>query len=295
MLTWCTKNEDSVEAFAGQLVATLEGCFTECKKISTQKEKLWERYYTLRATKEFADNWASFLKSSGAAPSRTLYQHITDVVFNHLIKEHYTTISEPTPDPCTSTLEYNEKNALRYISGYISRQVYRNLKDSKHILKDELCLCLSEMNDVDPDEMEDESSEWISVIDRGGLKHVTNTTYSMFASMEIELRKHIQSTTGLSELNILGAKKQIMESDDVIFYWSMVSSNWEEEVASILLEMVISSYVTIRGHSTASAWLEKFKRESKKSVQKSKGVRKQLISKSTPSCKESTSGNTTED
>ena len=151
------------------------------------------------------------------------------------------------------------------------------------------------MNDVDPDEMEDESSEWISVIDRGGLKHVTNTTYSMFASMEIELRKHIQSTTGLSELNILGAKKQIMESDDVIFYWSMVSSNWEEEVASILLEMVISSYVTIRGHSTASAWLEKFKRESKKSVQKSKGVRKQLISKSTPSCKESTSGNTTED
>ena len=47
----------------------------------------------------------------------------------------------------------------------------------------------------------------------------------MFASMEIELWKYIQSSTGLGELNILGAKKQIMESDDVIFYWSMVSSN----------------------------------------------------------------------
>jgi hypothetical protein len=152
------------------------------------------------------------------------------------------------------------------------------------------------MNDVDPDEMDDESSEWTSAIDRGGLKHVTDMTYCMFASTEIELRKHIQSTTGPSELNILGAKKQIMESDDVVFYWSMVSSNWEEEVASTLLEMVISSYVMIRGHSTASAWLEKFKRESKKSVQKSKGVRKQLISKSTPSCKkESASGNTAED
>ncbi len=111
--------------------------------------------------------------------------------------------------------------------------------------------------------MDDESSEWTSAIDRGGLKHVTDTTYCMFASVEIELRKHIQSTTAPSELNIRGAKKQIMESDDVVFYWSMVSSNWEEKVASTLLEMVISSYITIRGHSTASAWLEKFKRESK--------------------------------
>ena len=102
------------------------------------------------------------MKNSGAAPSRTLYQHITDVVFNHLIKEHYTTISEPTPDPCTSTLDYKEKNALRYISGYISRQVYCNIKDSNHILKNE---CLSKMNDVDLDEMEDELSEWVSAID----------------------------------------------------------------------------------------------------------------------------------
>jgi hypothetical protein len=35
----------------------------------------------------------------------------------------------------------------------------------------------------------------------------------------------------------------------------MVSSNLEEEVAA-------GNYVTIRSHFTASAWLEKFKRES---------------------------------
>jgi hypothetical protein len=93
VLTWSINNEDHVEAFAGQLVASLEVCFIEYKKVRTQKEKLWERYYTLRATKEFADNWASFFRRSDAAPSRTLilYQHITDIVFNHLIKEHYTT------------------------------------------------------------------------------------------------------------------------------------------------------------------------------------------------------------
>ena len=69
-------------------------------------------------------------------------------------------------------LDYNEKNALRYISGYITRQVFRNLKDFRHKLKDELCLCLTEMNDMDPDEINDESNEWMSAVDRGGLKRV---------------------------------------------------------------------------------------------------------------------------
>ena len=59
--------------------------------------------------------------------------------------------------------------------------------------------------------------------------------------------------------------------------WSMISSNWEDEVAEALLQMIIDEYVKIHGHSTASVWLEQYKRDSKKQVQKSKGVRKQQI------------------
>ena len=78
----------------------------------------------------------------------TLYQHITDIVFNFLIKEHFIS-SEPTQAiTSTPTLDYN----LRYITGYISRKLYRTLKDSSHKLKDKLCLCIAELNDVDPDE-----------------------------------------------------------------------------------------------------------------------------------------------
>ena len=114
--------------------------------------------------------------------------------------------------------------------------------------------------------------EWMSAVDRAGLKHVTNIMYCMFASMETEVKRHIKRV-------ILAAKKKVMESNDVLFYWL---SNWEE-VASVLLYMLVSEYVKIRGHSTASAWLE------------SKGVRKQLISNSTSSSKESPSSNTAED
>ena len=62
------------------------------------------------------------------------------------------------------------------------------------------------MNDVDPDEMNDESNEWMSAVDRGGLKYVANMTYCMFASVEIEVRSHIQQRT--SDMNILVAKKK---------------------------------------------------------------------------------------
>ena len=61
-----------------------------------------------------------------------------------------------------------------------------------------------------------------------------------------------------------------MESDDVLFYWSMVLSNWEKEVASVLLDMSAN----VRSgpfHYLSLAGVQ----ESKRSVQKSK-VRKQL-------------------
>ena len=57
--------------------------------MKVRKEKMWEQYYQLRSTNEFAHNWEAFLKQSGAVPSQTLYQHVTDIVFNHSIKELY--------------------------------------------------------------------------------------------------------------------------------------------------------------------------------------------------------------
>ena len=47
--------------------------------------------------------------------------------------------------------------------------------------------------------------------------------------------------------------------------------------AQTLLELVTDLWITIRGFSYASAWIEKFKAENKKSVQKSKGLRKHIL------------------
>ena len=64
----------------------------------------------------------------------------------------------------------------------------------------------------------------------------------------------------------------------MLFYWSLLSAGWETEEEQALLSLVTDMWVTIRGFAFVSAWVERHKQLKKKSVQKSKGVRKNLIS-----------------
>ena len=101
--------------------------------------------------------------------------------------------------------------------------------------------------------------DWLKEIDRGGLKHVTNM---VFASGESELRKHINESKS-PDFNLKSAKDKLIQCEDVQFYWSIVACNWEEETATVLLEMLIEEWI---GHSTATAWLEQYKTEKKKYI-----------------------------
>ena len=47
----------------------------------------------------------------------------------------------------------------------------------------------------------------------------------------------------------------------------------------MLLRMIIEQWVTVRSFSFTSAFVEKYKQVNKKSVQKSKGIRKNLLPK----------------
>ena len=70
--------------------------------------------------------------------------------------------------------------------------------------------------------------------------------------------------------------KNIIENEDVLFHWA---TDWEEEEATALLKLVADLFVTIRprGFAFVSSWMELRKQETKKSTQKSKGVRKRLL------------------
>ena len=74
-----------------------------------------------------------------------------------------------------------------------------------------------------------------------------------------------------------GVKQALVVNGDVQFLWSMVSADWEEASASALLQMVVNQWVKICGFSYAGAWVKQYKTAQKKTTQKAKGVRKQLL------------------
>ena len=68
----------------------------------------------------------------------------------------------------------------------------------------------------------------------------------------------------------------LQQSEDVLFHWSMITATWDNEVAIKLMEMIVELWITVRGFSLASAWIEQYKKVTKKTLQKSKPLRKQI-------------------
>ena len=61
----------------------------------------------------------------------------------------------------------------------------------------------------------------------------------------------------------------------------MLTTDIEEEPAKALLSMIIDLYITVRGFSFTKSFMEQYKQATKKSVQKSKALRKTLLPKTT--------------
>lgn len=248
------------------------------KKQKKYREVMWSTYHTLRTSAEYCDAWGKISKEvTGIDLCPTFYQNVGHIMFKELIMIHHPKTSKEldcqahTPPPLT----YEEMNALRYVSGYIPRLLRKRLMKSTHKLKEDLKLCIFDLLD-DGDEIDDSSQDWIHCIDRGGLTRVNNATFDVFVAIEHELRSRLYHESVPPEFSDR-MKKEITENEDVQFFWSMLSTEWEEESGDVLLEMIVNQYVKIRGFSYASAWLEEFKQINKKTTQKSKGVRKQLI------------------
>ncbi len=277
-LEWCRDpdNHTTVVSFAGDLTSSLTGCMQhKCGSQKEMREKMWGRYHQLRTTEDFSRRWKHFLlQATGAPVSPIVFQYLTDKIFRRLICDHFPTpVEKQAGSTSQQRLSYEEQNAMRYAAGYIPRALRKRLERSSHPLKEELVLCLLDL--TEDEDGSHESEDWIKRIDRGGLKHVTHLMFTTLAAMETELRSHLGKVPGNFKATVTSA---ILKNEDVLFLWSMVAAEWEEEESKLLLQMIVDLWVTIRGFSYASAWVEKYKLVNKRTVQKSKGVRKGLVS-----------------
>ena len=184
-------------------------------------------------------------------------------------------------------LNFEEANGLQYAAGYIPRALRKKILRSKHKIKGDLLLCLQELlQEEDKDDTEDKDDaennpavddleQWVQLLDRGGLNRVTQSMYQLLVEMEYVTRVVLKGSLEACKQRAVDA---IQSSESVRHNnWEMISEEWDQEDREVLFEMVVDLWVTIRGFLFTSDWIELYKIANKKSVQKSKGKRKELL------------------
>ena len=66
----------------------------------------------------------------------------------------------------------------------------------------------------------------------------------------------------------------VSTNDKVFFHWCMLTAEIEEVHAETVLDMLVSMWITIRGFSFASIFIEMYKLDKRKGLQRSKVLRK---------------------
>lgn len=267
------------EAFESNLRQMLGSCLrSQSQSYRVRRERMWSSYHTLRTSSRYVTQWRTYLESCDVPDFSSMFcQYVGHYVFQQMIKLQYP--AKSTADAAAVTpavLTYEEANGLRYAAGFVPRAIKKELAKSAHPLKGDIRLCILDLLD-DGDEETNSTKDWVELVNRGVLTRINDMTFEVFRAMELELHKHLHADKA-PRLD-KHVHQAIIDSEDVQFFWSILSADWEEASASALLQMIVNHWVKIRGFSYASAWVEEYKRTQKKTTQKSKGVRKQLLPK----------------
>ena len=117
------------------------------------------------------------------------------------------------------------------------------------------------------------TSEWFHRVNRGGLFPINDETLRFFVSVEMVTRQHLpqQCSSENQEPIKECVIRAILEDVDVQFLGALISQDICEEQDSFeLLTEISDMWVTVRGFSIASTWLEEYKKVKKTSGEERK-------------------------
>lgn len=200
---------------------------------------------------------------------------------SRLALEKLVTIKHPLPlsSSVTKHLTMDEHNALRYCAGYVLRSLKRKFASNPSLLS-----WVEQQTDVGVSDTGDSFTQftkvWVEKVNRGGLILVSDCVYEVFHSMEQVLRQFLIDIPEQQKLEKDKVIQVIQEDNEIQFQWSIVTSDIDAKTAEEVLLEVIKLWVTIRGHSYASAIVEEYKRTNG-ALKRTKSLRKELKRQST--------------
>lgn len=276
-------NKDCLMSFCTVIGSRLRSFFTYRGK-KLQKEKVWGHFHQFRTSEEFVQEWHQFLLSSvKGRGSIFFYQHISEVMLLEVMqlelsrKRKAACLDNAVPSSQDESILLTdlEKNALRYVCGYICRKVRNKFTDYAEPLKSELDHALMELAG---DEVYEENTEdWLNKVDRGGLWHVNDDAYSLFVEFEIEAKNHLKVTNDINNVSLKRSLLDaIMADDNVKLKWCLLSVEMTQQAADVLFREMLTLFITVRGFAFTTGCIEFYKESRKENLQKKKALRKRL-------------------
>ena len=114
--------------------------------------------------------------------------------------------------------------------------------------KGELLKCVESL--IGDDVVSTPSSDWVNIIDRGGLVHIKEATYYLlFCAMEEEVRVHfrMQKVEELTNHSKKHIEISILDNENVLFHWCILSAGVDDEDGGELLGMMVNSNIKFIG------------------------------------------------
>ena len=220
-----------------------------------------------------------------------LNQSVNTLHYEDILREYFSIPKSVSEDSASQTFTKDELNAVRYASGYVPLTVlkmYERIKQHKCEEKvDQVKTCLGNMAVAGTEtNFTQYTSDGFHRVNRGGLYLVNDETFAFFVAMEKVTRCHLphqyKSTSKESQPKQV-VIDTIVGDEDTQFYWTLISQDISEESNAIeLLSTLAEKWVTMRGFSLSSSWLEEYEQVKKTKVSKKKALRKDLSKKSNP-------------
>ena len=149
----------------------------------------------------------------------------------------------------------DEMNAMRYACGYVPHALLKKYEKKCGDKYSNFVQCLGDMAiEGEGSDVLTYTTKWLEQVNRGGLFPLSNNSFYFFVEVEkiirVLLPKHIIHTENdKSTLQKLVLDK-IIKSDEVQFYWALLSQDINDQQNSEdLLTEIVTLWVTIQGFS----------------------------------------------
>ena len=289
--------EETPGSLAESILSIISNCFPSALCLGSQRS--WcgaaqSAFHSAR-TKHLPPVWARFFKTIdtiGTVSDPLLQQTVNQKIFDYICLHRLSALRvkssavAPLPKKKIGSPQFTpeEENALRFAVGYLPFKLLKRHKTGSSEKSIAYCQFLREIQAVSASSdheaytFHDYTSKWLEKIDRGALFRVSDSFYCLFGLVEANLRsflpEQLSTSPNSSKEEIVAA---IVSDEDILRQWNELSSTMQSrDIAVSLLHELVVLWLTMRGFSMCSLWMEQYKRAKKAKTKKSRSLRTDL-------------------